>query len=658
MSEWAVPGYTELKSLGSGGFGTVKLARHDATGTAVAIKYLRPDALADPEFAAMFRAEAITLGSLDDPNVVRLYEYVESPDGAAIVMELVDGVSVREILTRQGKTTAEAALVVLYGSLLGLAAAHARGVVHRDYKPENVLVNGHGASKLTDFGIAARSGTTTVPAGTLAYAPPEQFSGAPATPASDVYAATATFYECLTGHPPFTGKTTEAVAEQHRTAEVRLEPVPEPLRPLVAAGMAKDPGDRPASASALAAALRGAAAGACGGDWESRGRSHLGEAALLLAALWPSAGVPALQGSTTEQVHLSQGTAHHPQLGRAERHRLHLWHVRHEEHLEHLRYLRHEEGAAAAGRAGRAAKPSGAAGRLRAVTAAVTGAAVVAAAVTVVLTSRSGPPQGTPGSAGHPVVAGYQVRLEAVGVASVSSFAPVTGDVLVTYNRGSHSIATLSGSVKGALGGQVVRLYARQFPYTGPPVVAGSAALNPVDGTAAYSFKVTPALATRYQVLVFSGATATAPIGESGVTTVYVGLGRPPLHVNCVTGQPVCSIKVAETFYAPPSIVQKEMSKHWYIYFGVNTQPGDSYPPQPAAMELGADHSTVSDPRRTGADSFTLTITFSYNHGDDWSTFVWDACAQDTEQQDGFGLPGSHSCGTESAIPTTTPYLG
>ena len=254
--EWDVPGYTEVKTLGSGGFGDVVLARHDASGAAVAIKYLRPQLLADPEFAELFRAEAAVLASLDDPNVVRLYEYVESPSGAAIVMELVDGVSLRDILSRQGATTAEAALVVLQGSLLGLAAAHRRGVVHRDYKPENVLVNGGGVSKLTDFGIAARAGDSPIPAGTLAYAPPEQFGGSPATPASDVYAATATFYECLAGRPPFTGDTAERLLYQHLSQPVPLEPVPEPLRPLVTAGMAKDPGDRPTDGTALVAALR------------------------------------------------------------------------------------------------------------------------------------------------------------------------------------------------------------------------------------------------------------------------------------------------------------------------------------------------------------------------------------------------------------------
>src|ERR1700724_1927546 len=109
MPEWKVPGFTELKTLGSGGFGDVVLAGHDSSGTLVAIKYLRQNLLSDAEFTELFRAEAAVLASVDDPNVVRLYEYVESPQGAAIVMELVDGVSLRDILVRQGATTAEAA---------------------------------------------------------------------------------------------------------------------------------------------------------------------------------------------------------------------------------------------------------------------------------------------------------------------------------------------------------------------------------------------------------------------------------------------------------------------------------------------------------------------------------------------------------------------
>jgi serine/threonine protein kinase len=308
MPEWKVPGYSELKMLGSGGFGDVMLARHDPTGTLVAIKYLRRNLLADAEFTQLFRAEATVLALLDDPNVVRLYEYVESPDGAAIVMELIGGVTLREILTFQGKTTAEAALVVLRGSLLGLAAAHRRGVVHRDFKPENVLVNGDGISKLTDFGIAARVGDLPVPAGTLLYAAPEQLAGALASPATDVYAATATFYECLTGRPPFQGGTDDLI-RQHRSAPVPMEAVPEPLRPLVTAGMAKDPRGRPTDATTFVTELSAVASGAYGRDWPERGRSHLGEAALLLAALWPAGPPPAVQGTAVHRIPLGTKSA-------------------------------------------------------------------------------------------------------------------------------------------------------------------------------------------------------------------------------------------------------------------------------------------------------------------------------------------------------------
>jgi eukaryotic-like serine/threonine-protein kinase len=338
MAGWSVPGYTELKALGSGGSGDVVLARHDASGTLVAIKYLRRTLLADPQWAGLFRAEAQVLAFLDDPNIVRLYEYVESPWGAAIVIELVDGVSVREILTHQGGTTPEAALVVLQGSLLGLAAAHRHGVVHRDYKPENVLVDGNGHSKLTDFGIAARTGEEPVAAGSLMYAPPEQFSGRPASPAGDVYAATATFYECLTGRPPFIGDTAERLLYQHLTETVPLEPVPEPLRPLVAAGMAKEPENRPTDGTAFVTALNAIASHAYGPDWAERGRLALAEAALLLAALWPSGGAPAaVQGSAVEQVKLSRNA----QEAKESRH---AWHLRHLRHLRHLSHLRNRRG--------------------------------------------------------------------------------------------------------------------------------------------------------------------------------------------------------------------------------------------------------------------------------------------------------------------------
>jgi serine/threonine-protein kinase len=298
MNTWSVPGYTESRELGSGGCGRVVLAVHDSTGVPVAVKYLNERLRADTGFVREFRAEAQLLGGLDSPYVVRLYEYVEAPQGAAIVMELVDGVALRALLLREGATGPEAALAVLKGSLLGLAAAHGAGVVHRDYKPENVLVAADGSSKLVDFGIAAGRGTTPGVAGTPAYMAPEQWHGEPASPAADVYAATATFYECLTGRKPFRGENIAELALQHIGAPVPEDDTPEPVRPLIRRGLAKSPEQRPANAAAFVAELEEIAGAAYGPDWEERGQRRLAALAALLPLLFPSGGPAAAPPDT------------------------------------------------------------------------------------------------------------------------------------------------------------------------------------------------------------------------------------------------------------------------------------------------------------------------------------------------------------------------
>ncbi|MFH8838535.1 serine/threonine-protein kinase [Streptomyces sp. NPDC017868] len=290
MSAWVVPGYTESRELGAGGSGRVALAVHDATGVPVAVKYLSERLRADESFVRGFRSEARLLGALDSPHVVALHEYVEAPRGAAIVMELVDGVALRALLAREGATGPEAALTVLKGSLLGLAAAHRAGVVHRDYKPENVLVAADGSSKLVDFGIAAGRDSRPGIAGTPAYMAPEQWNGAPASPAADVYAATATFFECLTGRKPFTGDNVAELALQHLEAPVPDGQAPEPLRPLIRRGLAKAPHERPENADAFVGELESVATAAYGPDWEERGRGRLAALAALLPLLFPSSG--------------------------------------------------------------------------------------------------------------------------------------------------------------------------------------------------------------------------------------------------------------------------------------------------------------------------------------------------------------------------------
>jgi|HubBroStandDraft_3_1064219.scaffolds.fasta_scaffold18014_2 serine/threonine protein kinase len=638
MPEWTVPGYTQLKDLGSGGFGRVVLARHHAAGVLVAIKYLRADLLGDPMFAEMFRGEATALASIEDPNVVRLYEYVESPDGAAIVMELVEGVSLREILAHQGATTAEAALIVLQGSLLGLAAAHQRGVVHRDYKPENVLVDGAGASKLTDFGLAARTGDQPIPAGTLRYVAPEQIAGAPASPAGDVYAATATFYECLTGHPPFSGEPDDLL-RQHNTEPVPLEPLPEPLRPLVATGMAKDPESRPADAASLVTELKTITSRAYGQDWERRGRSHLGEAALLLAALWPIGAPPAQQGSAVERVQLHQQSRPRP-------------------HPRRLLRLR----------------------PMPAAIAIAAGIAIVAAgtALAAPVSKNQGTQHGTgspppvtvqpialqPTPSGSPTPSPSAPSTPSVPTPSIqtslsSAFAPQTGDVFVKYQDGTDADARISGQVTNVVSGEVAGLYAQQFPFTSPPSQVGSVALSPSGTTAQYSFQATPTLATRYTVEVFQSSTAATPLATEAAGTIYVIMNQPNSTTGhtCTGGQ--CRATETVTVQLPASALSAQMAAQpIYTYFAI-AYSSSGEPAAPQTLQLGAGDPAVSTPQQISADEYQFTLTFSFpSNGEDWQA-AWRRCTKSMEAQDGIGLPGagSNGCGSQTVQYGAT-YIG
>ncbi|MFC4060512.1 protein kinase [Planomonospora corallina] len=314
---WRVPGYTEIRELGAGASGRVVMARHDADGTLVAIKYLSDELRGDAGFVARFRHEARLLHRLNSANAVRLYDYLETGEGAAIVMELVDGVPLRALLRSEGPTGPEAALVVLKGSLMGLAAAHRAGIVHRDFKPENVMVEAEGSSKLVDFGIALPSGDGGSPAGTPPYMAPEQWAGAPASPATDVYAATVVFFECLTGTRPFRAQTLAALARQHQATPPPSEEVPPALRGLVERGLAKNPADRPSTATAFLSELEAVAAEAYGPDWQERGRRRLAALAALLAGLFPrQPETPEVDTSLAETI--LDEDAGRPRFGRVE----------------------------------------------------------------------------------------------------------------------------------------------------------------------------------------------------------------------------------------------------------------------------------------------------------------------------------------------------
>ncbi|MFL6113771.1 MAG: protein kinase domain-containing protein, partial [Catenulispora sp.] len=303
LAGWTVPGYTETASLGSGATGLVVSAVEDATGRPVAIKYLSSRLSGDETFLERFRAEAELLAGLEHPNVVRFHRYVETDDGAALVMELVAGSTLRRALKMAAPLTPEAALAVMRGSLLGLDAAHALGIVHRDYKPSNVLLTLDGDSKLADFGIAERAGTEMPALGTPAYMAPEQWEGAPALPVTDIYAVTASFYECLTGRVPFKADTVIELEELHRSAPIPLSEVPPAVRALVAHGLAKDAGNRPANVAAFIAEVEETAVAEYGVDWEEEGKRD------LAAIIWPLSGSLGEGGGSPGQMAEGQGAA-------------------------------------------------------------------------------------------------------------------------------------------------------------------------------------------------------------------------------------------------------------------------------------------------------------------------------------------------------------
>ncbi len=289
-AEWAVPGYTEERLLGHGISGRVVAAENEATGRRVAIKYFDDNLARDPEFIGRYRADVERLRTLDAHHVARVFDYVEQPgEGAAVVTELLDGVSLREMIARKGPLSPPGALVAFKDMLLGLAAAHGRRVPHRDVKPDNMLVDVSGWGTLTDFGVAVKADKQLAAAGAPAYLAPELWNGAPALPASDLYAATAVLYEAVTGKPPFTGRLGQLRA-QHESAPVALDRVDGPLRGLIKRGLAKNPADRPSSARSFLQWLDETAAAGYGPHWEDEGRRELAERAAAVLPLLAGGG--------------------------------------------------------------------------------------------------------------------------------------------------------------------------------------------------------------------------------------------------------------------------------------------------------------------------------------------------------------------------------
>ncbi|MBA2414737.1 MAG: serine/threonine protein kinase, partial [Geodermatophilaceae bacterium] len=268
-------GYDVLGRVAEGSTGVVWQARQLELGRLVAIKELSSVLLSTPGFLDRFRAEAQTLASLDDPHVVRLYEYIEEPSRALLIQEWVEGAPLAAVLERHGRLSPEQSLGVLRGGLIGLGHAHDRSLVHRDISPTNILLDQGGVSKLVDFGLAARSGQGSDPGvgssvGTPAFSSPEAVTGQPMTARSDVYSAAAVLYLLLSGRLPYAGDM-QAVLQAHVAAPVpALSGFAPRLTDLLRRAMAKRPEERPADAAAFLAELEEAARDAYGAGWLSR----------------------------------------------------------------------------------------------------------------------------------------------------------------------------------------------------------------------------------------------------------------------------------------------------------------------------------------------------------------------------------------------------
>ena len=251
--------------IAAGGTSTVYRGLDMRLDRPVALKVMDFRYAGDEQFLTRFQMEARAVAQLKDPGLVAVYDQGLDARHPYLVMELVEGGTLRELLTERGPMPPHAVVAVLRPVLGGLAAAHRAGLVHRDVKPENILISDDGDVKIADFGLvravaAAKITSTSVILGTAAYLSPEQVRDGDASPRSDVYAVGILVYELLTGQTPFSGDSALSVAYQRLDRDVPLPGaviagVPAQFDELVACATARDPADRYADALEMRAEL-------------------------------------------------------------------------------------------------------------------------------------------------------------------------------------------------------------------------------------------------------------------------------------------------------------------------------------------------------------------------------------------------------------------
>ena len=262
--------YRVLNRLGSGGMADVYCAEDSHLGRQVALKVLYRRFAQDAEFVERFKREAQSAAGLTHPNVVNVFDRGEHDGTYYIAMEYLPGRTLKEVIGERGVLDQESVIDIGVQILRAASFAHRRGVVHRDLKPHNVMLDDGGNAKVTDFGIARAGASEMTEAGsimgTAQYLSPEQAQGQPAIPQSDLYSVGIILYELLTGRLPFDGESAVAIAVQHLNdppppiSSLRPDVAPE-LEAAVMRALAKDPATRWADADEFIRALEGARAG-------------------------------------------------------------------------------------------------------------------------------------------------------------------------------------------------------------------------------------------------------------------------------------------------------------------------------------------------------------------------------------------------------------
>ena len=258
--------YAVTARIAHGGMATVYQATDTRLDREVALKVMHAELARDEDFVRRFIGEAKSVARLSHQNVVAVYDQGADGPFLYLTMEYVPGRTLKQLLRDSGRFSPATALEIMAGVLDGLAAAHASGIVHRDVKPENVLVTADGRIKVADFGLAralSAAGHTRAGLliGTVAYVPPEQVTGGTTGPGGDVYSAGVMLFELLTGRLPFTGDTPLSIAYQHVNTDVpapsAIAPgIPAPVDQLVLAATSRDPARRPADAGEFLRAVR------------------------------------------------------------------------------------------------------------------------------------------------------------------------------------------------------------------------------------------------------------------------------------------------------------------------------------------------------------------------------------------------------------------